>query len=335
MLANTLSAMRPLPHSPSHSDPPAESARVRAASAALGAVVTSLLVTPLDVVKVRMQAAPATVAACMFDSSEASCFCCPHSPVSKAPRGILPGMAAILRTEGPTGLWRGLAPTLAMSAPATVAYFVVNDSLRSAIHRRVSPNSRDGPPPMWISAAAGCSARVLAATLVSPIELLRTQMQASGDPLPRGISRLASAVRDARAPTLLYRGLPPTLWRDVPFSALYWALYGRLRQWPPIAQRPGAPWAETAGTAFLAGAAAGFVAATATTPFDVAKTRQQVSVRSGGARPALAPLLADIWRTEGVRGLFSGLAPRVAKVAPSCAVMIATYELGKARLGSI
>lgn len=32
---------------------------------------------------------------------------------------------------------------------------------------------------------------------------------------------------------------------------------------------------------------------------------------------------------NGVRGLFTGLIPRVIKVAPACAIMIATFEHGK------
>jgi solute carrier family 25 protein 39/40 len=78
-----------------------------------------------------------------------------------------------------------------------------------------------------------------------------------------------------------------------------------------------------------------------TTPFDVAKTRQQVADRSaeragrhgaggvGRGNVSTIRLVRDIARTEGVGALFAGVVPRVVKVAPSCAVMIASYEFGK------
>lgn len=36
-----------------------------------------------------------------------------------------------------------------------------------------------------------------------------------------------------------------------------------------------------------------------------------------------------IYRNHGVKGLFTGLLPRIFKVAPACAIMIATFEYGK------
>jgi solute carrier family 25 protein 39/40 len=39
--------------------------------------------------------------------------------------------------------------------------------------------------------------------------------------------------------------------------------------------------------------------------------------------------LYHIWKEEGARGLFRGWAPRMLKVAPACAIMISSYEVGK------
>jgi solute carrier family 25 protein 39/40 len=170
---------------------------------------------------------------------------------------------------------------------------------------------------------------------------------------------LASEVASGGSWRALWRGLGPTLWRDVPFSGIYWmgyeaikaALMARLPKRGGNDGRPSA--AETYGVAFVGGVGAGSVAAFATTPFDVVKTRLQVeayrtvttassSAGAGVAAAASAARAADslpsastgallqrVLREEGVRGLFTGLGPRVAKVAPACAIMISTYELGK------
>lgn len=40
-------------------------------------------------------------------------------------------------------------------------------------------------------------------------------------------------------------------------------------------------------------------------------------------------ILKQIYQQDGFRGLFRGLTPRVAKIGPSCAIMISSYEMGK------
>jgi solute carrier family 25 protein 39/40 len=79
---------------------------------------------------------------------------------------------------------------------------------------------------------------------------------------------------------------------------------------------------------FVSGASSGLIAAFLTTPFDVAKTLNQIN--DGTRHQTISKQLLFIWENEGVAGLFKGLVPRMAKVAPACALMITSYELGKA-----
>jgi solute carrier family 25, member 39/40 len=80
---------------------------------------------------------------------------------------------------------------------------------------------------------------------------------------------------------------------------------------------------------------AGAVAAFLTTPLDVLKTRRQVESGGGGGGGSTAGMLARIAQAEGPLALFAGVAPRLAKVAPSCAIMIASYEMGKRYFSSL
>ena len=213
---------------------------------------------------------------------------------------------------------------------------------------------------------AGSTARVVAALFVSPIELFRTRMQATrsqsaAENFKETLSGVKEMVRSQGYHTL-WRGLTLTLWRDVPFSALYWWGYetgrnlladtrerGRGRPVDPAAsiarRRAGSrsrqDHSSTFVDSFLAGAGSGAVASIVTTPFDVGKTRQQVfrHANDTGLGTGTGALSADnnsmlrlvwnIFKEEGAAGLFKGWAARCLKVAPACAIMISSYEMGK------
>ena len=183
---------------------------------------------------------------------------------------------------------------------------------------------------------AGGFSRLVAGTVVAPFELIRTQMQSSASEANMGMTRkLLKNVR-SNGFASLYRGLKPTLWRDVPFSVLYWSFYERFREMLDVVD-------NLFLRSFLAGASAGSIAAFATTPFDVIKTRQQVDIfQEGNPVPFVKKdnvpkgtfeLASKITREEGIPRLFTGVTPRVVKVAPACAIMIATYEIGKSYFG--
>lgn len=333
----------------------------RMLAACSGSVVTSLLVTPLDVVKTRLQAQPVYEAgpvrnasvrgvgvspelgvdACCKEtfwvpnnsevclatpsptSSGSSSQTCVAKELSKRQfRGTWEGLVKIAKYDGVLALWRGLSPTLAMAVPANVIYFTGYDYLRSSL-----PISDPVVAPLLV----GGLARSLAATIISPLELFRTKLQA----VARSKHAFGDTLVDMRF-TLrtdglasLWRGLMPTLWRDVPFSSIYWLSYEQtkksLTRVSPSSMSPATSSVDTFWHSFLAGAVSGGAASILTQPFDVAKTRQQVAHRNVSMLRVLQLAHAE----SGVKGLFRGVVPRVLKVAPACAVMISFFELGK------
>jgi hypothetical protein len=58
----------------------------------------------------------------------------------------------------------------------------------------------------------------------------------------------------------------------------------------------------------------------------VDSTRDQSIAAGNGSTPRV---LREIIREEGLTGAFKGLTPRIMKIAPACAIMIASYESGK------
>ena len=276
------------------------------------------------------------------------------------------GLRKIARYEGLSSLWRGLSPTLLMSIPGNVIYFTGYDMLRLNPHSPINIYVNESYAPL----AAGSIARIAAAAVVSPIEMFRTRMQATSSGAPSVFKDTLLGLQDmvrSQGYTSLWRGLILTMWRDVPFSGIYWWGYEATRNVltdlrderrghvldpqrsltrPRSRSRNQENHTTTFLDSFIAGAASGAVAAVVTTPFDVGKTRQQVFRHAsdlGGSGPAgptnpanLRPedrsiprFLYHIFRTEGVPGLFKGWAARCLKVAPACAIMISSYEIGK------
>jgi solute carrier family 25 protein 39/40 len=171
----------------------------------------------------------------------------------------------IFKYEGVTALWKGLSPALLMSVPANVIYFVGYDYLREMIQ----PYTNDYSPLI-----AGAFARTVAVTMISPIELFRTRLQAATGVhdfkrklyLMISIDKLVELIdmidvmEGVKKMVLqdgsmaLWRGLPPTLWRDVPFSAIYWMGYEETKR----AIITNGQLSELQ-TSFLAGALSGMV----------------------------------------------------------------------------
>ncbi|KAH9120697.1 hypothetical protein LEN26_011016 [Aphanomyces euteiches] len=259
---------------------------------------------------------------------------CPvHNPPPVQLRGTIHALSHIVRSEGVSALYSGLPPTLLIAVPSTVFYFTSYDLLLSSAKRQFPDHATIVP------FFAGSLARCIAATVVSPLELIRVRMQAAPN-AGSFASVLQRSVNDGFFS--LWRGLVPTLARDVPFSAIYWGsfeiLKSRLTAEASLSTREN-PGQTQLAIAFVSGATAGSIATVITQPFDVIKTKQQIEtfsstgVANTAERPSVPRMMREILRTEGFGGLMNGLTARVAKVAPACAIMIATYEAGKQFLG--
>ncbi|OCF39924.1 hypothetical protein I317_06298 [Kwoniella heveanensis CBS 569] len=270
-------------------------------------------------------------------------------------RGFWSEVAAVRRETGVKGLWKGVGTAITMGIPSSAIYMLGYEHLltlispyftgvtdpalnTSSLNRRPSTVPGGAPPSITASLTpapliAGSLARTLSATAISPIEMFRTRLQALPS-VERGTPTYASTAKDmsklvqAKGVTILWRGLGPTLWRDVPFSGIYWAGFELLKSLFTSSSSPLPPLSPIS-TSFLSGFISGTVSAIVTQPFDVLKTRRQVFNPSPGCQTthaATIPLAMHVIRTEGWNALFAGLSARCGKVAPACGLMIACYE---------
>lgn len=270
----------------------------------------------MDVVKTRLQAQPVNSAANTTVSTKTS--------LKVRYGGTLDAFKKIGRQEGLQGLWRGLGPAVAMTVPATTIYFSLYEFIKHEIEARTDYN-------YWTPLMAGCTARTTAVIVTSPIDLFRTNLQSHAREVG-SIQLFRDIVKSGRWSTF-WVGVRPTLWRDVPFSGIYWMSYESIRAEMVRSRQINSNFV----TSLSAGAIAGAIAGVLTLPFDVLKTRTQMNVdrvASGSLSSSQLPSstfhhMSEICTKEGVSSLFQGLLPRVFKVAPACAIMISTYEVVK------
>ena len=426
--------------------PKKSSISTRIISGTIGAVVTSIVVTPFEVVKVLTQAAPPVSSTNTRTKSKTNLVPCPKGcgtfilynghtdcvlskssvpyfnkttgdslaegmihEAGKASTsamrndkslGTIAMLQRIYAQKGLRGIYAGLRPTLIMAAPNTILYYTAYEEIVWQMRQSIQhhPNNKSNPlfgasflerHANWLfPLLAGGSARLVSSSVTAPLEFMRTRQAAAvGNGGLRDRSHVGIAtqrngslfhefrtiVRTEGGISTLFRGLRPTLWRDVPFSAMYWLLLEQFRSYwdmVRISEKKLTPFEQT-GEAFLNGALAGMIAAAFTTPFDVAKTRQQTlmlatptasstitiptslaaaEIQNGGAlvcnhivscsseyrRNAASTgssgtfyQLRLIAQTEGISALWRGNQARMLKVAPSCAIMLSSYELGK------
>jgi len=202
--------------------------------------------------------------------------------------------------------------------------------------------------PQVSHALAGSGAGAIAATIVCPLDVLKTRLQVStlrvgGDAYASTLQSL-SAIARTEGLVGLYRGLTPTIVALLPNWAVYFTVYEGLKEFmepAPGAQTRGSSWSSPHLRHMVSAAGAGVATVLVTNPLWVVKTRLQVQhsealrasmptrVPYSGAFSALRRVAAE----EGARGLYSGLAPSLAGIS-HVVIQFPVYEQLKLELAS-
>ncbi|KAI3851723.1 hypothetical protein MKX03_034354 [Papaver bracteatum] len=307
----------------------------RVFSAAGAAVISAILVNPLDVVKTRLQAQAAGVP---YSHQQHRI----HSHMgSVGPyNGTLDVFCKIVRQEGFIRLWRGTNAALALAIPTVGIYLPCYDIFRNRIEALTADHAPHLTP--YAPLVAGAVARSLACISCYPIELARTRMQASKElkngVKPPGVWKTLLGVlnpvstyslHNLQGYRLLWTGVGAQVARDVPFSAICWSTLEPMRRriLGLVGEENGA---SVLGANFSAGFVAGSLAAAATCPLDVAKTRRQIEKDlARQLNMTTRQTVMEVWRDGGVKGLFMGVGPRVARAGPSVGIVVSFYEVVK------
>ncbi|PWA65823.1 hypothetical protein CTI12_AA332960 [Artemisia annua] len=267
--------------------------------------VEHMAMFPIDTIKTRMQIL-------------GSC------PIKSA--GLRPALQSILKTDGFSGLYRGIGAMGLGAGPAHAVYFSVYEMCKESFTKRVGEFYAPAA-----HAAAGVFATVASDAVFTPMDMVKQRLQlGSGSPY-KGVFDCVRVVLREEGFKAFYASYRTTILMNAPFTAVHFATYEAAKR-GLSGLVVGGVSDEKLVVHATAGAAAGALAAAVTTPLDVVKTQLQCQGVCGCDRYAngsIRDVLRTIVRKDGYRGLFRGWMPRMLFHAPAAAICWSTYEAGK------
>lgn len=325
----------------------------------IGGTSGDILMHSLDTVKTRQQGDP-------------------HWPPRY--RSLGDAYLKIFRQEGfRRGLYGGFSAAMLGSFPGTVVFFGCYELCkRSMLDHGINPSVSfltSGLSHHILCRSdqltlAGFLADFAASVLYVPSEVLKTRLQLQGrynNPFfhsgynYKSTWDAARTIARTEGVPALYSGYKATIVRDLPFSAIQFALYEQFRRL--ALQATNAPDLSF-GLEVLTAVSAGGIAGVVTCPLDVVKTRVQTQITPGGhdhssqssrmeklvkaakgqkrsihSGPRTVPNtvttldtssimtgLKIIYKTEGVGGMFRGVGPRFVWTSVQSGTMLVMYQ---------
>jgi len=252
---------------------------------------------PLDMVKTRMQNQRNLPGQAKMYNNVLDCF------------------RKIIQREGVAGLYRGLPAQLVGITPEKAIKLTINDYIRHAF------TDDKGKIKIQYEALAGSVAGLSQVVATNPYEIVKVRLQTQA--LEGQARKSGLAIVKDLGLRGLFKGSSATLLRDVPFSAVYFTLYGNLKA-IQLEKQNGKPLSVL--QLLAASSFAGMFAGGIMTPADVIKTRIQVKQ---GAIPykGIADCFSRIVKEEGAMALYKGAVPRMMIISPLFGITLCVYEV--------
>lgn len=296
----------------------------------IASIVAGCSTHPLDLIKVRLQLQGENPISAQPNLRPALAF---HTtatvtpPTTAPPRvGPIAVGVRIFRTEGVSALFSGVSATVLRQTLYSTTRMGLYDILKT---KWTDPNS--GNISLVRKIAAGLIAGGIGAAVGNPADVAMVRMQADGR-LPPDQRRNYRSVVDAigrmsrqEGVTSLWRGSSLTVNRAMIVTASQLATYDQVKE----AIIDSGTMRDGLGTHVTSSFAAGFVAAVASNPVDVIKTRvMNMKVEAGGKTPYAGALDCAVKtvRAEGPMALYKGFIPTISRQGPFTVVLFVTLE---------
>lgn len=171
------------------------------------------------------------------------------------------------------GFFRGLGPTMWRVVPGSSVYFFLLERTTLALKEMQGTSSQ--LLPFHVSLLSAAIARGVASVIFLPVTVVKTRFEAMGPnrAYSSTLGALRTIARTEGVPTL-WSGLVPTVLRDVPHSALYYAMYNYTKSIILPMRSPDSR-VPIGALNFASGLISGLTATIVSHPFDVIRTRIQ------------------------------------------------------------
>ena len=232
-----------------------------------------------------------------------------------------------VKSGGFRNIYAGLGPAALGSAPNAALFFCTYEMSKSTLSPLFSHSSQ--PVVHMIAASAG---EIAACLIRVPVEIIKQRRQANS---AGGASstQLFKNVIHKEGVRGLYRGYLTTVLREIPFSFIQFPLWELFKsQWASSSGKELQSWKSS-----CCGAVAGGISAAVTTPLDVAKTRIMLAESGSEIAKSAGTIftMKEVYKSQGIKGLFSGVVPRVMWISIGGAVFFGVYEEGKTFFSSM
>lgn len=226
---------------------------------------------------------------------------------------------------GFNGIYKGLGAVTLGSAPGAALFFSTYEMLKQKLS-----NNKSIPLPLQHMIAAS-TGEVVACFIRVPTEVVKQRMQAG---LSKSITETVSKCMEIDGISGLYKGFGITIMREIPFSLIQFPIYEGMKN--RIKQYIDRPLGSIESAA--CGSFSGAIAAAATTPLDVIKTRLMLGndfngIPYNGAIDCTKRIYQEGLASGGTNGVtkvfFSGVQPRVMWISIGGFVFFGAYEASK------
>ncbi|KAH3680408.1 hypothetical protein WICMUC_000339 [Wickerhamomyces mucosus] len=247
--------------------------------------------------------------------------------------GMFPTIHKMYKDEGFKGLFRGNGLNCIRIFPYSAVQFYVYQKIKLSWLDYGEKELNN-----FQRLVAGGTCGVASVAVTYPLDLVRTRLSIQTANLaklekskikinekPPGFVKLMLDIYKNEGGFLaLYRGIWPTTLGVAPYVAINFAVYEQLKELIPN---------STPMTKLLLGAISGGIAQTIMYPLDILRRRFQVINMSnnelGFQYKSVSDALVQIYKKEGVKGMYKGLTANLFKVIPSMAVSWLSYEVIK------